>query len=77
MTAETVESNGSARRFLSVAQVAAELTLAPNTVRGWLLERRLPFHKIGRRVVIARADLEQLVHRGRVAAVAASGPEAA
>jgi excisionase family DNA binding protein len=38
------------------------------TVRKWLRLRRLPFHRIGGRVMLDEADLARFVEAGRVEA---------
>jgi excisionase family DNA binding protein len=48
--------------LLTVAEAAALLRLKPSTLRAWILRRRLPYCKVGRRVVrIRRADVEALI----------------
>jgi excisionase family DNA binding protein len=45
------------------------LRLQPSTIRKWLVERRLPRVKLGRRTVLRRLDLEVLVERGSLKSV--------
>jgi excisionase family DNA binding protein len=53
MAAETLMDD-----FLTVAEAAAQLHVAPSTIRRWIREGDLPAYRIGkRRVVIKRADL--------------------
>lgn len=44
--------------LLTVAEAAALLRLRPSTVRAWILNRKIPFCKVGRLVRIRRADIE-------------------
>lgn len=61
-----MKSNGNvtdltARRFLSVADVAAHLGVSIHTIYGMIYSHRLPFryHKFGRRVLIDRREFER------------------
>lgn len=47
--------------LLTVPEAAAALRLKPSTVRAWILDRRIPFCKIGRLVRIRRCDVEALL----------------
>jgi len=47
--------------LLTIAEAAAALRLKPSTIRAWILDRRIPFCKIGRLVRIRRADVEGLI----------------
>jgi excisionase family DNA binding protein len=51
--------------LVTVPEAAKLLRLQPSTIRKWLVERRLPRVKLGRRTVLRRLDLEVLVERGR------------
>ena len=53
---------------LSVAAAAAVLGISPFTVRKWVRERLLPHHRVGRRVVLDRRDLETFMAGNRVEA---------
>ena len=50
--------------LVTVPEAAKLLRLQPSTIRKWLHERRLPRVKLGRRIVLRRSDLEELVERG-------------
>src|SRR4051812_46494790 len=47
--------------LLSVDESAAFLKLKSSTLRDWILHRRIPFVKMGRRVLLRRSDLEALI----------------
>lgn len=48
--------------FLSVAEAAERLRVAPSTIRRWIREGDLPAFRLGRRRVgLKRGDLDQLV----------------
>jgi len=48
--------------LLTVSETAALLRLKVSTVRAWVLQRRVPFVKLGgKRVFFRRADLEALI----------------
>lgn len=55
-------------RRLSVRQAAPFLGVSPFTVRAWLRQRRIPFYRCGRRIVLDRADLERFLRAHRVEA---------
>jgi excisionase family DNA binding protein len=42
------------------------LGVSPHTLRAWTRERRIPFHRCGRRIVFAVADLERFLADNRV-----------
>jgi excisionase family DNA binding protein len=48
--------------LLNVDQSAEFLNIRPSTVRSWILNRKIRFVKLGRRVLLRRADLEQMVN---------------
>jgi excisionase family DNA binding protein len=54
----------SATELLTTAEAAAHAKVTPETVRRWIAAGKLPEHRAGREVRIARADLDQLLHRG-------------
>jgi len=53
---------------LSVREAAPILGVSTFTVRAWIKQRRFPFHKIGRRIVLDREDLEAFLRAHRVEA---------
>ena len=54
---------------LSVDEVAPELGISPFTVRRWVAERKIPFYRIGGRIVFDRKDVEAFLARSRVESV--------
>jgi excisionase family DNA binding protein len=62
---ETVSSDS---KRLSVARAAPILGVSSFTVRRWIRERRLSYHRVGRRIVLDRSDLEAFLRRCRVEA---------
>jgi excisionase family DNA binding protein len=71
--AMAIEQSGTAEQ-LTVPAAARLLGLSRHTVRAWLRDRRLPFYRVGRRVVINRADVEAFLLRHRVEAASESHP---
>ena len=55
-------------RLLSPQEVADRLGTSLRFVRRLVLERRIPFIKVGRHVRIAESDLEAFIAAGRVEA---------
>jgi len=51
---------------LSIARAAPVLGVSTFTLRRWIRERRLPYHRVGRRIVLDRRDLEVFLRRCRV-----------
>ena len=48
--------------YLTVAEAAALLRVAPSTIRRWIRQGDVPAHRIGRRrVALRRADLSRLI----------------
>lgn len=56
-------------RKLDLTQGASMLGVSPHTLRAWTRERRIPFHRCGRRIVFAVTDLERFLADNRVEAV--------
>jgi excisionase family DNA binding protein len=54
--------------LLTIAEGAAHLRLSIFTVRSWIFQKRIPFVRLGRRVLLRREDLEKLVNDGLVEA---------
>jgi excisionase family DNA binding protein len=53
---------------LSVVEAAQRLGVSPYTLRSWLRARRLPYHRLGRRIVLDQEDVRQFLLRHRVEA---------
>jgi excisionase family DNA binding protein len=68
-------------QLLTLPEIAQTLGMNPSTVRLWVREGRLPAEKVGRKWMVRRADLEQMLadqpHVGhpRGAASASKTPE--
>ena len=55
--------------FVTVAEAATLLRVAPSTIRRWIREGDIPAHRIGRRrVALRRADLARLITPARPSA---------
>ena len=53
---------------LSILQAAPLLGVSPFTLRAWVRERRVPFYRLGRRIVFSRADLTGFLAAARIPA---------
>jgi len=68
-------------QLLTLPEIAQTLGMNPSTVRLWVREGRLPAEKVGRKWMVRRADLEQMladqpnVGHPRGAASASKTPE--
>jgi excisionase family DNA binding protein len=47
--------------LLTVNETAAALRLQSSTIRAWILQRKIPFVRLGRRVFVRQADCEKLI----------------
>jgi len=47
--------------LLTVSETAASTGLKESTIRRWILEKRITYVKLGRRVFIRRVDLDALI----------------
>jgi len=76
---ETAEQHtGQGSDLLTVKEAADLLRLKVSTIRAWVLQRRIPFVKLGgKRVLFRRTDLEALVTASIVPAKAESRGRAA
>jgi excisionase family DNA binding protein len=54
--------------LLTVPEAAAFLRLKVSTIRSWVLKRRIPYVKLGGRVLIRKVDLEALIEKSFVPA---------
>jgi len=55
------------QRYLTVNEAAAYLNTSVRFVRRLIAERRVAFHRVGRHIRFAVADLEDFIQAGRVA----------
>ena len=54
--------------LLDLKEGAKELRLSIHTLRAWVYQKRIPFVRLGRRVLLRREDLERLVENNLVEA---------
>lgn len=54
--------------LMDLKEAAKEMRISIYTIRSWVYQKRLPFVKLGRRVLIRREDLEEFVNRNVVEA---------
>jgi excisionase family DNA binding protein len=59
-------------KYLTVSEAADYLNTSVRFVRRLIAERRIAFHKVGRHVRLAVADLDAFVEAGRVAPITTS-----
>ncbi len=52
----------------SVSEAATELGISIHTLRAWVSMRKIPYVKLGRRVMFLQDDLDSFVKRNRVEA---------
>lgn len=55
-------------RNLSVDEAAVRIGVSPFTVRTWLRQRRIPFIRAGRRILIAPQEIERFLAANTVSA---------
>ncbi len=56
------------QELLNLKEGAKELKLSIHTLRAWVFQKRLPFVRLGRRVLLRREDLENLINENLVEA---------
>jgi excisionase family DNA binding protein len=61
--------NGTDKKPWNVEEAAAALGVSPHTVRAWLRQRRLPYLKLGRRVLLDPEAVERFKAKHTVAEV--------
>ena len=54
--------------LLDLKEGARELRLSIYTLRAWTYQKRIPFVRLGRRILLRREDLEELVKKNVVEA---------
>lgn len=54
--------------LLNLREGAKELKLSIHTLRAWIYQKRIPFVRLGRRVLLRREDLENFVNKNVVEA---------
>ena len=55
-------------KLLTLREAAERTGLRESTWRAWVLRRKVPYHKVGRSVRIAEADLERMIEQARIPA---------
>jgi excisionase family DNA binding protein len=50
------------QQLLDVKEAASRLRLKPTTIRAWILNRKIQYAKIGRRVFIRASDVDALIN---------------
>ena len=63
--------------LLGVEEAAKQLGVSLHTLRTWLRQGRLPFVRLGRRVLLEPRALTHFIRRNRVIAGGPNEPEAA
>jgi excisionase family DNA binding protein len=67
-------TDGQAEKFLTFDQVITLLSLGPDTMRDWMVKRKVPFYKLGFKTIRFRlSDIEALLDRSLIPATGA-GP---
>lgn len=51
-------------KLYDVAEASKILMISPNTLRKWILQRRIDFIKLGNRVRFRESDLEKIMGEG-------------
>jgi excisionase family DNA binding protein len=64
------------QQLLTVDETAKMLRLQESTIRSWILKRRIPFVRLGRRVFVRQHDCEKLISDSVVAATGKAGAAA-
>ena len=54
--------------LLDLREGAKELKLSIHTLRAWIFQKKIPCVRLGRRVLLRREDLEDLVKRNLIEA---------
>jgi excisionase family DNA binding protein len=50
-------------RLLNVAEVANLLGIKVSTIRAWVLERKIPYYKIGRSIRFSEQELQEFLQK--------------
>lgn len=56
------------RKLLTLREASDRTGHRESTYRSWVLQRRIPYFKVGRSVRIAESDLDQIIERARIPA---------
>ncbi len=52
--------------LVDLREGARELKVSIHTLRSWIYQKRIPFVRLGRRVLLRREDIEELVNRNLI-----------
>lgn len=52
-------------RFMTVEDIARDLSVAEDTVRGWIREKKLPAYRVGKEYRIKIVDYERFLQQRR------------
>jgi excisionase family DNA binding protein len=52
-------------RFLTVEDISRDLSVAEDTVRGWIREKKLPAYRVGKEYRIKIVDYERFLEQRR------------
>lgn len=52
--------------LVDLRQGAKELQLSIHTLRSWTYQKKIPFVRLGRRILLRREDIENLIERSLV-----------
>jgi excisionase family DNA binding protein len=52
--------------LLDLKEGAKELRLSIHTLRAWIFQRRIPFVRLGRRVLLRKQDVEDFVNKNLI-----------
>ena len=59
-------SNTHSKSLLTVSQAAQQYAVCERLIRRWVADREIPYHRIGRSIRLAPADLDAFVANHRV-----------
>ena len=62
--------------LMSASEAAKAMRLKESTIRSWILKRRIPYVKLGRRVFIRAVDIDRIIN-AVVPALPSEQPQAA
>ena len=57
---------GEISKLLSVVEAAARMSVSRFTLRSWLRQRRLPYIRLGRRILVDPCDLDRFIQGNRI-----------
>jgi len=63
--------------LLTLPEAAQLLRVRVSTLRAWRAQRRLPFHKVGGKILLKRGDLQRFIEASVIPAAAKTPRKAA